>query len=333
LHIFIDESGNFALAPARHSLSLVGALIVPEHKIDQLFSKYALIRKGLRKDKGEVKGRLLSEPQVARVVELIRKNSCIFEAVAIDMGLESVDGLKKHRMGQAEALTRHLTDQHQPTLIAGVKELRARLEAMPLPLYVQSQATIQLLGNILQILPAYWTLRVPKETLNFHWVIDGKDVGRVTNAEDWWSTTMLGLMQTRSFRDPMVFPDWVDKSAFDKKFSMTVPDYLREHIPEEKETAIDLKLIMKESFRFSSEPEHGLELADIVTNGTRRALMGNLGRDGWQGIPRLMIHTAKGQYVKLITLTTQANALPRPYAKLLATDFRRNGRSLLTPRC
>ena len=117
MHIFIDESGNFALSPAGHSLSVVGALIIPEHKIDKLFAKYARIRSGLRKHHGEVKGKLLTEPEVARVVELVRKNNCIFEAVAIDMGLESVEGLKRHRLGQAEALTRHLTDQHQPTLV------------------------------------------------------------------------------------------------------------------------------------------------------------------------------------------------------------------------
>jgi hypothetical protein len=329
LHIFIDESGSFALGAAGHSVSLVGALVVPEHKIDKLFAKYARMRGGLRKHRGEVKGKLLGEAEVARVLELLRKNNCIFEAVAIDMGLETVDGLKKHRAGQAEALTRHLTPEHQRGMIEGVKELRSRLEEMPLPLYVQSVVTIQLLGNVIRVLPAYWSLRVPKETLTYHWVIDGKEVGRVTNAEDWWSTTMLGLLQSRSHRDPMVTPGWVDNSAFDAKFRREIPDWLKEHMPG-AETAVDLKLIMKESFRFSSDPEPGLELVDIVTNAIRRALIGNLGRDGWAGVPRLMIHT-RDQYLNVITLSDVTEPPRRPYADMLVTDFRRGGRSLLTP--
>ena len=330
MHIFIDESGSFATGPSGNSLSLVGALIVPDHKLEKLFGKYGRIRIGLRKDRGEVKGKLLCEPEVARIVELARKNNCVFEAVAIDMGLESVEGLKKHRLRQAESLTRHLTKEHQPALIAGVHDLRARLEKMSLPLYVQSQLTFQLLGNIIQVLPAYWTLRAPRETLIYHWVVDGKGVDRVTNAEDWWSTTMLGLMQSRSFNKPMVFPDWVDSGPFNTKFRITMPEYLQGHLPG-VEDGIDLKLLMKESFRFSSESEPGLELVDIVTNATRRALMGNLGREGWLGIPQLMIHTAKDQYLKMVTLTIAGPGPRRPYAKLLATDFRRNGRSLLTP--
>ena len=330
MHIFIDESGSFALGPSGNSLSLVGALIVPDHKLEKLFGKYARIRSGLRKDRGEVKGKLLCELEVARIVELVRKNNCIFEAVAIDMGLESIEGLKEHRLRQAESLTRHLTEEHQPALITGVHDLRTRLETMPLPLYVQSQLTIQLLGNIIQVLPAYWTLRAPREALTYHWVVDGKEVDRVTNAEDWWSTTMLGLMESRSFKNPMVFPDWVDSSAFKTKFRISLPEYLQDHMPD-VEDGIDLKLLMKESFRFSSDPEPGLELVDIVTNATRRALMGNLGRDGWLDIPRLMIHTAQDQYLKMLTLTIAGAGPRRPYAKLLATDFRRNGRSLLTP--
>jgi hypothetical protein len=93
---------------------VVGALIVPEWQTDWLFKKYRQLRPTLPQQNGEVKGRLLNEAQVAKVLELLRKNSCIFEGVAIDMGLETQDGLEAHRAGQAEALTRHLTDKHHP---------------------------------------------------------------------------------------------------------------------------------------------------------------------------------------------------------------------------
>ena len=48
-----------------------------------------------------------------------------------------------------------------------------------------------------------------------------------------------------------------------------------------------------ESFRFSSEPEPGLELVDIVTNALRRGLVGNLGEAGWLPLRGLMIHRSE----------------------------------------
>lgn len=332
MRIYLDESGTFAPSSTT-SVSVVGALIVPEHKADTLFQKYAKLRCNLPKDKGEVKGRLLNEEQVVSVTNLLHKNTCIFEAVAIDLALESSEGLATHQMGQAEGLTNHLTPQHQPGLIADMWNLRGRLEDMPLQLYVQSVVTMQLLGNIIRKVPAFWSLRQLKEILTYHWVIDGKAVGQVTDAEDWWSTTMLGLMQTRSYREPMIAPDWVDYTAFDAKFRRDMPEWLLEHMPG-SEQVVDLRLLMKESFRFSSDPEPGLELVDIVTNATRRALMGRLDSSGWMSLPRLMIHNARAQYIQLITLSAQPIGRPqRPYAGVLANGFRSGGRSMLTRCC
>lgn len=328
MHIFIDESGNFARPKTGHSVSVMGALVVPEARSDLLFRKYERLRGNLPKEKGEVKGRLLAESQMAKVLELLRKNSCIFEAVAIDMGLETDEGIQRHREGQAEALTMHLTDEHHPNLVAGVWGLRARVESMSVPLYTQSTVTIFLLGNILQRVPNYWVQRISREILNFHWVVDGKELNRVTDAEDWWSTTMLGLLQSRSARDPMVWPDWVEKGEFGAKFMRPMPDYLR-GVLTDKEMVVDLTLLMKESFRFSSAPEPGLELADIVTNCARRALMGNLQRIGWAGLPKLMIHRSQ-QYVDLVHLTNFESRARQPYDQTL-TSFRSGGRSMFTP--
>lgn len=47
----------------------------------------------------------------------------------------------------------------------------------------------------------------------------------------------------------------------------------------------NLRKMITEIFRFSSDPEQGLELADIVVNATRQAMIGNLGMPGWQHPP------------------------------------------------
>jgi hypothetical protein len=56
------------------SVSVVGALVIPDVMMDNLSKKYAKIRENLPKDNGEVKGRLLNERQVDKVVMLLVRN-------------------------------------------------------------------------------------------------------------------------------------------------------------------------------------------------------------------------------------------------------------------
>jgi hypothetical protein len=74
VRIFIDESGSFAATPGPHSASVVGALIVPDGCHARILKKYVGIRSSLPTLKGEVKGRLLSEADIDRVVLMLAKN-------------------------------------------------------------------------------------------------------------------------------------------------------------------------------------------------------------------------------------------------------------------
>jgi hypothetical protein len=65
-----------------------------------------------------------------------------------------------------------------------------------------------------------------------------------------------------------------------------------------------------------------------MANGTRRALTGNLTREGYLPIRRLMIH--RGQhYITLIALHEREINSHKPYWPVLK-DFSRDGRSMLT---
>jgi hypothetical protein len=80
MKIFIDESGSFS-GFQTGSVGAVGALAVPDGKLAFIEKKYAKIRRRLPLFKGEVKGRLLNEMQVAEVVSLVARNAAIFEVV------------------------------------------------------------------------------------------------------------------------------------------------------------------------------------------------------------------------------------------------------------
>lgn len=332
MHIFIDESGLFVPAtPGSSAISMVGALIVPEHKLRKLFTRYSRLRQNLPKSgTGEVKGSRLSEIEVSAVIDLLFKNSCIFEAVVMDMGWESQEGIIRHRDGQAERITAHLTPEHQPELIKGVRAWRQTLEHMQPQLYAQSAATFELLSGILERVPLYYVQRWPVDLTDFHWHIDGKEVFKLTSAEAWWSETMLPMLQSKSLRKPMLALEGADYSYFDAKYRMETPEHLRTHGFSE-ESGINLRRLMKDSFRFSSDAEPGLELVDIVTNATRRALLGKLGKLGWKLIPRLMLHRHE-HYLSFVTLTNAQDSRPKPpWAQTVVQHFASGGRSMVTP--
>ena len=65
MHIFIDETGTFTGIGQPNSISMIGALIVPDARLRSLEREYSKIRKYLPQESGEVKGlgmTFISEP-------------------------------------------------------------------------------------------------------------------------------------------------------------------------------------------------------------------------------------------------------------------------------
>lgn len=330
--IFIDESGTFTvargLAPA--AVSVVGALVLTEGSIGRIEKKYLEIRKTLPKEKGEVKGRLLSELQVDRVVTILEKNDALFEVVGIDMAIHSRDGVEAHKKGQENGITVNLTPEMHPSIHEGYWRLRNRLEALPLQLYVQSAVMYELITNVVELATLYFSQRQPKTLGRFEWVLDAKGKGQLTDWEDWWSFTVMPITQSRSFRKPL--GQFVDGDyTYFKRFERKIPDYLLPHRKNQSEKiGLDAKKILTEHFRFSSASEAGLEMVDILTNATRRALLGRLNFGGWANIPHLMLHR-KQHYIRLISLERPPEDHHYPYMQVLR-HFRQGGKNILAPR-
>src|ERR1700730_10082896 len=89
MNIYIDESGTFSGIGRSLRPSVVGGLVVPDSVQSDLFAAYASIRDGRTEDHGEVKGRQLSERQVALVINTLRQVSLIFEVTGIYTGLSN----------------------------------------------------------------------------------------------------------------------------------------------------------------------------------------------------------------------------------------------------
>lgn len=335
MHIFIDESGTFAgIGHKKPSISMLGALIVEDRRLSRLCREYLRIRSKLPQERGEVKGRLLLEEHVDMVVRLLQHHGAIFEVVGIDMGMHTEDAVAQHRSKFADAMTANLTEEHHRSLVEQIWSLRRRLEEFPPQLYTQTQLTFKLVRTVIQHGTLYHCQRNPAELGQFNWVVDAKGTASSpTDWEQWWTQFILPQMQNHSLKNPFSCLTFGDYSYF-KRFTTELTDFLKGHIesgPNEKSTAFDLSLILKENFRFSKEVEPGLELVDIVTNATRRALMGNLGKAGWVNIPLLMIGRREPHNISMVSFMPDVpTAHNIPWARTMK-HFSRFGRPMLKP--
>jgi hypothetical protein len=332
VHIFIDEAGSFSGVGGDASISVVGALIVPESKWDKLQKAYVRVRPRLPQDKGEVKGRMLNEEQVAEVIHLIRRFEGLFEATVIDLGLHTQEIVARHQTRQAEGMTSTLTEEHNLQLRESIWNARRQLEELSTPLYIQAMLTFELVRAVLKIAPNYYAQRRPRELAAFRWVIDAK--GRhdtPTPWEQWWSKTILPWMQTAMLHEPLSLCRSFNFRHFsrfltepNKLFFSTQP----EGRLDERAAVVNINMLMNEHFRFSSAAEPGLELADIVTTATRRAIVGNIGREGWRHLPSLIVNR-KGENLHVLALTGAGKPAKRlPYDDVIKA-FRNSPRKVL----
>jgi hypothetical protein len=335
LHIFIDESGTFTgVGSDKPAVSVLGALILTSHTLPRLFRRYGRLRCNLPKNgKGEVKGSKLNEVQVAAVAELLRKNGAIFCASMIDLSAHNLEDIARHRDRRSASLAANLTDGHTQELRDGVANLQARLVGFSDQLYVQGAVMIDLLYRVMQDMIVYHCQRFPKELAEFHWVVDAKDPAVVTDWEDWWSKTLIIWLQAMSLKRPGAMLPGGDYRHFQRFIFDELPAYLRDVAPAGDRTygaGVNLQLMYGESFRFSSEPEPGLELVDIVTNALRRGLVGNLGEAGWLPLRGLMIHRSD-VYVSPVGITPDDDRnLALPLRRVM-NRFREGGRIMATP--
>lgn len=332
MHIFVDEAGIFVRSATKpHSVSCVGALVIPDNQLVRVEGKFDDLKRGLRTKGGEVKGSRLNEREIAAVIDLLVKNDLIFEVTFVDMAVHSDDEITRHKLVQADKLLEHLTDEHQPSAIAQAGKFAAQLRGLPNQLYCQMVATITLINRVLENSTMYYSQRQPKELANFHWIIDGKSPDGVTIAEELWKNLIAPFLQSASLREPMKTFAEGDYSYFDDKYVTKMPEYLREHGFHNKDGINISKIMWEDIHFFRSDDCLCLQLVDVLVNAIRRAFVGNLQHDGWRDLSRLMIRV-NGQSVQMISLGADPEPVPNaPYANVVRL-LNRNNKEMLAPR-
>lgn len=323
MKIFVDESGSFSGFGQPNSPSFQGALVIPHSKYDSVLRQYRKLRRSLQKDeKGEVKGRLLSENEVLRVVVLLRSTGCLYFASMFEAGFHTSADIETHKAAAAEGITKHLTAEHSSASRSFALSLQTALKEQPLQLYVQAMVLTDLLTSVLRDAPIYYSQVTPSELGCFEWTLDAKGaVDNITPWEKWWSKILFPWVQFMSVQEkPTRYSG--DDFSFMARFEMETPDYLERHLsaPIENTRAYDLRAIFKK-MTFCRDPDHGLELVDILTNRLRRGIKGHSEATAWQEIRTIMIQPdqPKGNSLNVIDLVPgrkpEAYSEHRPFLK------------------
>ncbi|MCX6354162.1 MAG: DUF3800 domain-containing protein [Candidatus Aureabacteria bacterium] len=298
MFIYIDESGSFAHSQKpKRSYSCVGALTIPEIVRSSVYKGFKKLQRNWGLEGREIKGRELNEGQVAQTINLLLEYGVKFHVCVTDMYYNPTRIVAISKDEQARRLLVNLTDQHHPDLVAEMKEMSERLKALPDQLYIQLAMMTELVHYQLRDMLIYLALKIPKELKNFHWTIDRKGK-ELTIYEELWKDLVCGFIQGRQVEHRGICIACVDKGNYKyfRKFCGIVSTW-PEHLPDsgsglrEKSNIpiINIKKIMQESFTLAdSRSEIGLQLADIITNALRRAIIGNLQRKGWEELGRLM---------------------------------------------
>jgi hypothetical protein len=334
MHIFIDETGTFTGIGQPLTISMIGALIVPDDRKRSLEREYGKIRKYLPTENGEVKGKRLSEADMAKLMPILRHHDVLFEVAAIDLGLHTEDGIRRNQAQRAEGMTANLTAEHHQNLADSVWKARRELEAYSLQLNIQSAVIFELIRTVIEHGTLYYCQRRPKELAHFHWVIDAKGDNSVpTPWEKWWATFIKPALQTKFAHDPIKSIKIGDYSHMQRFVFEEVSDFHKKILNPKPDgpKPMNLGLVLSENLRFSTDPEPGLELVDILTNATRRALRGHLQPDGWREIPTIMINR-KPQNIHLLSLDEGIPETARlPYGRVVRA-FDVGAKSILTAR-
>jgi Protein of unknown function (DUF3800) len=332
--IYIDEAGRFT---SGDGLSVVCALTLPHKEAGPCRRELIRLTKDWPRRDGELKAAELDTRPVVALVDVLYRHDALLHAVATDAAKHGQGAILRHQENQAEGITRHLTDDHLPTLVESVWKLRTALEKMPEQLYLQCVAMHQLVWSVAEETAMYFSQRRPTELAKFEWFVDAKDPTRITSQEKWWRDVIGPLGESRTRREPFVtvHDDGFDYRHFDRAFSME-KDMGYPNGPRQNASGIDIKKLISNHISFvDSKNDFFIQVADILTGCMRRALRARrVERKILLTLGRLMIGRKRqgvARTVQIVTLDEGQQAAPEHLSARVQT-IASTRRSMLKPR-
>ena len=321
MYIFIDEAGSFTSPQAKSwNISAVGAVIIPENNIKNLFKDFSTLKKNWGYI-GEIKGSKLNEEQVNSFLLMISKYDIFFETVVIDMGNETSKEISKHKLTQIKKIGTNITQDATDSAKKFTITAKEKTANLPNQLYVQMQLTISLIENILQKSIMYYAKNNPKTLKNFHWFVDSKNPNKTTAVEELWRDLVLPMTQSRSLSNPVIFVKdrkYNYSYFFEKRTMKDIPKYMLDKVGDlEPKDMYDPKTIFYKKIKFKeSQKCLGIQIADILTTTLRRSMSDTLQMEGWQNLGRVMFKLGNQQTISMITFSNTRIKKEKYYYKV-----------------
>jgi hypothetical protein len=311
MHIFIDESGIFANPAERdHTLSCVGALVVPEAQCDEILQCLRDLKSEWTGSSSEIKGSSLSEDQIRSLCQKLLRFDVMWDFEVIDLGLHSASQLREFQDVQCQKLTANLTSDHHPNVVRGLTERAKRFRALSNSLFVQGFLLTELVHRVIQQSTLFYCERRPEELGAFHWSVDAKNA-RPTPYEELWNFTIVPFLESKSLTEPLLLMEGGNYDAMRRFYSSRVEWPTHIPVPDGEERVgpfFDPKKFMQQSFRLvDSSKSSGVQVADILCNATRRVLNGNMAGTLAEDIGRLTVTIAKDRS-RIVYLTPNSDS-------------------------
>ena len=303
MRIYIDESGGFVHAnPAISSFSLVLALVVPSSCEHELFYEFLRLRDTWPEQKIEIKGSSINEMMAAQLIGMLSRFDILVDFTSVDMAQHPPEVVGPFKEGQAQALTAHITREHQPEMVFESVALENAIRAMSNQLFVQAFVTMRLVLKIIRLATLYFVQRQPAELGHIAWVIDRKN-RTITEMERVWTTIVLPISENHFMREPFEALEGADYSFFEASYMVdtTVDKRMAQHVAwarsvygqdagSDKRVIAGRRLIKGDQRFADSREELGLQLADMLATILRRALNGRLQEAGWRDVGKLLVN-------------------------------------------
>jgi hypothetical protein len=310
LHIFIDEGGTFIPATG---WAVVCSLAIPHKEVGPARREITGLSRDWPRNGGELKGGILEPTHLESLVEVLFRHDALMHACAIDVSREDDARVDRHKAGQCDGMTKHLTAEHSANLVHEVWDLRRVLEGMSRQLYIQCVMMKELVRITSEEVTLYFAQRRPRELAKFEWTIDAKDPRRITSQERWWRETLAVLLESASRRQPFIFVKDVgfNYKYFNRSFAMKKEMWFPDRPPEMVEGHDLIKMHTERMAFVDSRSEILIQTVEILTSFLRRLLARQItGDDVSRALGRLQIYRGrKGedpQSLRLMTLSSRA---------------------------
>lgn len=275
MNIYIDESGTFTTALNRDSWCAIAAYISPESNRKDIETLIKQLRYECSLG-AETKLKHLSEARFIKFLDDLRKMNGLVFAVAVDIGLHTEVAVVAHRDAQADKVTLHRDKMRFEAGRNALTNLSDLIRKLPPQLYTQLFCQIELFHKILTRAPLYYAQRQPSTLGHMRWKIDAKDK-TISSYEVAFKTILPAILQTKSFKDPMIMLKGADYSHFNRfEYAPgTVPEYLVNDYGLDITDGVNIGMMIRENFKFvDSNLFCGVQVADLLASGLRRLLRG-----------------------------------------------------------